>query len=755
MAQLKDLIVTGSSRFLNDINGNTTSADQVNNDLTIQLNGGTTEGTNKFTFNGSTAKSLNITASSIGAGTGTVTSVKVGTTSYSPSSGVVSLPAYPTTLPASDTTSTYSASGTVPVNGTAVASALGTLDGTVSGSAGASKTLTAFSQTDGKVSATFGNISITKSQVSDFPTLGTASAKDVPSSGNASTTQVVMGSDTRLSDARTPTSHTHGNIQNGGTLQTSDITIANGDKLVVTDSSDSSKVARASISFDGSTATKALTQKGTWETFGTSNLAIGTTSTTAMAGNTNVNNVTQTAVAPGSGTSYYTLPFSKSNNSTTESDGLYKNIGITVGLNTYATNIVLGDPGTNPSDTLYGLGLSSRNITLMSRASATSAPDNMIEITPSDITFNGSSLKTMVSNAGTTVTQTATTTDASYEVLFSNSANDTTETAGVRKDSKLTYNPYDGVLYMFDQGKSITMAPGSIGVSQAGNSTVSITQSEISINSYPGNSISLSATGLIGDVTGNVTGNLNGNVKQSATSTSTNSNYPILFSGSTSTSSGQYGINRQAKLTYNPSTNVINLNNDGYMHFRTGSDDNNGYVDIGSGGIGAINSDDTGILIARSDNNGGDITLIGTDNTWDGTNTSLKNAISSLFTRVGNVGTLLSGSGSITSTATGAAVTSITIPKGSGLWLILGCTRRSTSDTSKSYQTSIFTTSGYISGGFGSRPVIDKGTGSILGQITFQVTSASSSANTTWYLNVSSGSSVTCEGVLYGIRLTV
>lgn len=38
----------------------------------------------------------------IGAGTGTVTKVKVGSTSYSPSSGVVSLPAYPTSLPASD-----------------------------------------------------------------------------------------------------------------------------------------------------------------------------------------------------------------------------------------------------------------------------------------------------------------------------------------------------------------------------------------------------------------------------------------------------------------------------------------------------------------------------------------------------------------------------------------------------------------------------------------------------------------------------
>ena len=36
------------------------------------------------------------------AGTGTVTSVKVGTTSYTPTNGVVSLPAYPTSLPASD-----------------------------------------------------------------------------------------------------------------------------------------------------------------------------------------------------------------------------------------------------------------------------------------------------------------------------------------------------------------------------------------------------------------------------------------------------------------------------------------------------------------------------------------------------------------------------------------------------------------------------------------------------------------------------
>lgn len=65
----------------------------------------------------------------------------------------------------------------------------------------------------------------------------------------------------------TPSSHTHGNIQNGGALQSSDITIANGDKLVVTDSSDSSKIARTSVSFDGSTTNQCLTKKGTWASF--------------------------------------------------------------------------------------------------------------------------------------------------------------------------------------------------------------------------------------------------------------------------------------------------------------------------------------------------------------------------------------------------------------------------------------------------------------------------------------------------------
>lgn len=64
-------------------------------------------------------------------------------------------------------------------------------------------------------------------------------------------------------------SHTHGNIQNGGTLQTTDVTIGSGDKLVITDSSDSNKVARASLAFSASVSsqtqsTKFLREDGTW-----------------------------------------------------------------------------------------------------------------------------------------------------------------------------------------------------------------------------------------------------------------------------------------------------------------------------------------------------------------------------------------------------------------------------------------------------------------------------------------------------------
>ncbi len=49
-------------------------------------------------------------------------------------------------------------------------------------------------------------------KASDFvaaSAVGTAAAKNVPTSGNASSTEVVMGNDTRLTNSRTPTAHNH------------------------------------------------------------------------------------------------------------------------------------------------------------------------------------------------------------------------------------------------------------------------------------------------------------------------------------------------------------------------------------------------------------------------------------------------------------------------------------------------------------------------------------------------------------------
>lgn len=234
---------------------------------------------------------------------------------------------YPTSLPASNTTNTYSSTGTAPVSGTAVAAALGTLDGNLNNTTPSSgKTLTAFSQTDGIVSATFGDISITKSQVSDFPS------------------------------TMTPSSHTHGNIQNGGTLQTTDVAIASGDKLVVTDSSDSNKIARTSVSFDGSTATKCLTQKGTWEPF-TNNA--GTVTSVTLKANSPIS-VDSTAAITGSGT----RTFSHANSGV--SAGTYKSVTVN------ATGHVTG--GSNPT-TLSGYGITD--------AYTKTETDDLIEVLPS------------------------------------------------------------------------------------------------------------------------------------------------------------------------------------------------------------------------------------------------------------------------------------------------------------------------------------------------------------------------------------
>lgn len=102
----------------------------------------------------------------------------------------------------------------------------GDLTTTITG-LGAGKTLSTLKQQDGLISATFQNISITKSQVSDF-------------------------------------AHTHGNITNDGKLN-ADVAKASGDKFVLTDASDSNKIVRSNIALGTSTSTY-LRNDGAWGT---------------------------------------------------------------------------------------------------------------------------------------------------------------------------------------------------------------------------------------------------------------------------------------------------------------------------------------------------------------------------------------------------------------------------------------------------------------------------------------------------------
>jgi len=95
-------------------------------------------------------------------------------------------------IPAQDTTytfdGTYNASTNKAATVATVKNAINALDGGEIGMGGVGKTITSLSQENGNVSATFGDISITKSQVSDLGTIGAAAAKGVDTSIAAAST---------------------------------------------------------------------------------------------------------------------------------------------------------------------------------------------------------------------------------------------------------------------------------------------------------------------------------------------------------------------------------------------------------------------------------------------------------------------------------------------------------------------------------------------------------------------------------------
>jgi hypothetical protein len=150
------------------------------------------------------------------------------------------------TLTTQDTTytfdGTYNASTNKAATVATVTNKIAALDVSDISGFGAGKTLATLTETDGKIAATFQNISITKSQVSDFPT------------------------------SMTPTSHTHGNIANGGTLTDTAAAAAGNDYVVIRDA-DNSKIQTSTIK--GTDVADAVNKKHSHSTL--------TLSTTAQA----------------------------------------------------------------------------------------------------------------------------------------------------------------------------------------------------------------------------------------------------------------------------------------------------------------------------------------------------------------------------------------------------------------------------------------------------------------------------------------
>ena len=87
----------------------------------------------------------------------------------------------------------------------------------------------------------------------------------ISSIGTLTTGSIPWSLITGVPGSFTPGTHSHGNITNAGTMNPSQITIANNDFIVVGDSSDSSgKLTKGPI-FYGSTTSSVLSQKGTWQ----------------------------------------------------------------------------------------------------------------------------------------------------------------------------------------------------------------------------------------------------------------------------------------------------------------------------------------------------------------------------------------------------------------------------------------------------------------------------------------------------------
>lgn len=276
--------------------------------------------------------------------------------------------------------------------------------------------------------------------------------------------------------------HAHGNITNGGDITATAPTIASGDQIIINDNS-VSKITNGPT-FDGSTTTKALTKKGTWETFATSDT--NTTYTLSNALSSHKFTETLTAGGSGSGTSTATMEFVAGTGITLTDDTTNKKITIASNVTNTDKKLELEEvanatvyypvvgSGTTANVRQYdatGFKYVPQNGSASSDGSATLTLGNstasgtvgnkqgklvLYGTTAYTHTIVGAPTSnktiTLPDETGTValtsdvtdkkVKQTNnTTSNANLRILFSTSAIDTDQTSGVNKSSDFTYNP--------------------------------------------------------------------------------------------------------------------------------------------------------------------------------------------------------------------------------------------------------------------------------------------------------------------------
>ena len=431
--QSVQLTVGGTTKYLSVNYAN--NAASVSNKLTLKVNGGTTEGTNLYTYNGSTAKTLDIKAGNnitLTATAGILTIASSYTNTTYTLSGQLSGNTFVTTLTPSSGTPT---TATVPAMTAATSSAAGKA-GLVPAPAKGQQAY--FLRGDGTwvvPTNTWRNIKVNGTQIAGTGT-GTYSVDYL--SGDGISVTGVAGTSTTKNNTIT--------ITNTGVRSVTIGTGDNANKVAVNTGGTTTYLtipyatysthliggAQGSIPYqsaaDTTTFLAAPTTNGYVLKYNTTDKKpywAADSDTKNTAGSTNS---TSKLFLIGA-TSQAANPQTYSNSAVFATNGTLT-----------ATNFV---SGAGVSDFSAGtVKLDTLNIPTAS-GGTTFGPGTSGQVLKS----NGTTVYwASDSNSDTKVTQTITTTNASYRVLFSATADDTTRTEAARKATNLLFNPSSGLL---------------------------------------------------------------------------------------------------------------------------------------------------------------------------------------------------------------------------------------------------------------------------------------------------------------------